>query len=68
METYEFTVPGISCKHCIHTIETELGETTGVKLVKADLDTKKVRVEFEAPATREILGNLLREINYPPEA
>jgi len=54
------------CNHCIHTIQTELGELAGVKVVKADLNTKKVVVTFETPATAEELVKVLTEINYPP--
>jgi copper chaperone CopZ len=66
MNTTTYTVPNISCSHCVHTIQTELGEVTGVKTVKADLATKKVVVTYEAPATNESLVKLLTEIDYPP--
>lgn len=66
MTTTTYTVPNISCMHCVHTIKTELGEVTGVKDVKADVTTKKVVVTFDAPATGEALVKLLTAINYPP--
>ena len=66
MSTVTYSVPAIMCNHCIHTIQTELGELAGVKVVKADLNTKKVVVTFETPATSEELVKLLTEINYPP--
>lgn len=62
-----FTVPNIHCGHCTHTIEMEVGDLVGVKSVKAELDTKKVTVEWEEPATWEGIVSLLQEINYPPE-
>ena len=66
MSTVTYSVPAIMCNHCIHTIQTELGELAGVKVVKADLNTKKVVVTFETPATTEELVKVLTEINYPP--
>lgn len=62
-----FTVPNISCNHCLHTIKTELGELDGVLKVDADLDTKVVNIEFVAPAEEKMIVELLKEINYPPE-
>jgi copper chaperone len=66
MNTVTYTIPNISCKHCVHTISTELGELPGVKNVQADVDSKKVVVTFDAPATPEAMVKLLREIDYPP--
>lgn len=66
MTTVIYDVPNISCKHCVHTIKTELSELEGVKSVEAAADTKKVSVTFEPPATEEKIVNLLKEINYPP--
>ena len=67
MNKKTFTVPNISCKHCTHTIETELGELSGVTRVKADAASKQVTVEWEDPASWEEIEALLQEINYPPE-
>jgi copper chaperone len=66
MESKTFTVPNISCGHCTHTVEMELGDLAGVKSVKADLQSKQVFVEWDNPATWEQIESLLVEINYPP--
>ena len=50
MTTVTYTVPAISCAHCTHTIETEVGELQGVQSVKADEATKKVVITFDTPA------------------
>jgi copper chaperone CopZ len=47
------------------TIKRELGEVRGVSRVEGDPATKKVTVEWEAPATLEAIKSTLREINYP---
>jgi copper chaperone len=67
MTTVTYTVPAISCGHCTHTIETEVGELQGVQSVKAVIDTKKVEITFDAPANEEAIKALLAEINYPAE-
>ena len=67
MTTVTYTVPAISCGHCTHTIETEVGELQGVQSVKAEIDTKKVVITFDAPASEDKIRSLLAEINYPAE-
>lgn len=67
MTIVTYTVPAISCAHCTHTIETEVGELQGVQSVKAEVDTKKVQITFDAPASEEKIKALLSEINYPAE-
>jgi copper ion binding protein len=66
MSTITYSIPNISCNHCVHTIQSELGELAGVKSVKADAASKKVVVTFDAPATTDELVKVLTEINYPP--
>ena len=67
MTTVTYTVPAISCGHCTHTIETEVGELQGVRSVKADEATKKVEITFDTPADEQKIKALLAEINYPAE-
>ncbi|MGA2819300.1 MAG: heavy-metal-associated domain-containing protein [Anaerolineales bacterium] len=66
MTSVTYTVPNISCLHCIHTIQSEVGGLSGVRQVEADLATKEVRVAFDAPATEDQILSLLKEINYAP--
>jgi copper chaperone CopZ len=66
MSTKTFTVPNISCGHCTHTIEMEVGELPGVKAVVADQQSKRVTVEWETPATWDQIRATLVEINYAP--
>ena len=67
MITITYNVPAMHCGHCIHTVEMEVGELQGVQSVKADLDTKKVEITFDAPASEEKIKTLLAEIEYPVE-
>jgi len=66
MNTVTYTIPNISCQHCVHTITNELTDLAGVSSVEGDLDSKKVTISFEAPATQEQIVGALVEINYPP--
>ncbi|MEW6078522.1 MAG: heavy-metal-associated domain-containing protein [Thermodesulfobacteriota bacterium] len=65
MEKETFSIPRITCGHCVMTIKNELMEMAGVKQVKGDPDAKTITVQWEAPATRQAILNLLAEINYP---
>ena len=67
METVKYSVPSIHCRHCVKTIEMEMGKVKGVSRVKADLNSKTVEVDFGTPASEEIVVATLRELNYPPE-
>ena len=66
MNTVTYTIPNISCKHCVHTITTELTDMAGVSSVEGDLDSKQVTVTFDSPATPAKIVEALAEINYPP--
>ena len=66
MTTVKYNVPNISCGHCVHTIQMEVGDLEGVKSVTASNDSKEVVVVFEAPATEDQIVALMKEINYPP--
>jgi copper chaperone len=43
-----YTVPAISCDHCKHAIEAEVGAVVGVNRVDVDVAEKTVRVEGAA--------------------
>jgi copper chaperone len=65
MEKTTFTIPNISCGHCVMSIKNELSELEGVSAVDGDPDMKSMTVTWEAPATLEMIKTHLREINYP---
>ncbi len=67
MNTITYTIPNISCHHCVHTITMELSDLAGVKSVKGEVETKRVTVTYEAPATLELIERKLSEIDYPVE-
>ena len=59
-------IPNMSCGHCVHTIESELGELNGIQSAKANLESKSVDIEWTDPLDWAKIASLLTEINYPP--
>ncbi|MFN8034663.1 MAG: cation transporter [Acidimicrobiia bacterium] len=47
--TTVYSVPGVSCEHCRHAIETSVGVVPGVEHVTVDLDAKTVTIAGSAP-------------------
>lgn len=68
MTTVTYSIPNISCGHCVHTIKTELRDVEGVKSVNASPETKMVEIVFDAPASEEKIRALLALIDYPVAA
>jgi copper chaperone CopZ len=68
METKTVNVPGISCGHCVSTIQREVAEVKGVSSVKADQAARNVTISWD-PETTDwvVIEDTLKEINYPPE-
>lgn len=60
-----FSVPNISCGHCVMAIRNELGEIEGVSKVEGDPSKKEITVEWDTPATLDKIIAALKEINYP---
>jgi copper chaperone len=67
MTTITVKAPNISCGHCVHTIQSEVGELKGVQTVAANEQTKLVTIAFDAPATQAEIEKLMETIGYPVE-
>ena len=65
MNTVCYSVPNISCNHCVMHVQKALQPLDGVKQGDVDLASKAVTVEFDAPATDLQLRAALAEIGYP---
>ena len=65
MEKTTFSIPNISCGHCVMSIKNELSELEGVKSVEGNPESKSIDVEWDAPITEDKIINTLKEINYP---
>jgi copper chaperone len=68
MTTVKYSIPNISCGHCVHTIQNEVGDLAGVQSVQADQAERTAVITFDIPATEEQIKALLAEINYPVAA
>ena len=66
MTTKTYSVPDISCGHCVMTIERELTFVDGLQSVKANQDTKAVMVEVDSEDVLPAVEAMLVEIGYPP--
>lgn len=60
-----FTIPNISCGHCVMAVKNELSEMPGVQSVEGNPESKTVVVAWDAPASADDIRAKLQEINYP---
>jgi len=65
MKKQTFTIPNISCGHCVATIQDELQELKGVVHVSGNPEAKSVTVEWQASITASQIEAKLTEIGYP---
>ena len=65
MSQLVYSIPKISCGHCVAAITNELQEIEGVKQISGDPQAKTVTLELESPATGEQIKAKLEEIGYP---
>lgn len=65
MENLSFSIPNISCGHCVAAIENGLSEINGVSSVKGDAAKKTIVVAWDLPATLDDIKAKLAEIGYP---
>jgi copper chaperone len=43
-----YSVPGVSCDHCVAAVTEEVGQVAGVESVVVDLESKRVTVRGQA--------------------
>jgi copper chaperone len=65
MEKSTLKIPNISCGHCVNAIKNELTEMEGIKSIEGNHGDKTITIEWNSPATLEVIKNKLKEINYP---
>jgi copper chaperone len=59
----QFSIPDMSCGHCVKAVTEAVQSVDAQAKVQVDLGTKQVRVESQAP--REQLVHALAEAGYP---
>ena len=60
----EFSVPAMSCSHCINVITQAIHSVDPAAQVKADLDSHTV--EVTSASSREALADALAQAGYTP--
>lgn len=63
---HHFTLPDMSCGHCVAAITEALQAADAQARVEVDRDTKTARVDSTLP--RETLAAALVQAGYPPAA
>lgn len=57
-------VEGMSCNHCVNTIETNVGALEGVSSVRVDLSKAEVTVELADAATLAQVKETIEDQGY----
>jgi len=65
MESKTFSIPNITCGHCVMAIKNELNDIEGIVRVEGDPEQRQITVQWDAPANLEKIKETLKEINYP---
>lgn len=63
----ELNVSGMRCAKCVDKIEKFVGEIEGVSLIDVNLQDSKVIVEFELPATQELITEAILDAGFEIE-
>ncbi len=63
MSELRFSVPGMTCGHCVAAVSEEVGKVPGVTAVSVDLDSKAV-VVTGAPLDREAIWAAVDEAGF----
>ncbi|AWK62417.1 hypothetical protein C6B36_08790 [Helicobacter cinaedi] len=63
----ELNVSRMRCGKCVDKIEKFVGEIEGISLVDVNLQDSKVIVEFESPATQELITEAILDAGFEVE-
>lgn len=63
----ELNVGGMRCGKCVDKIEKFVGEIEGISLIDVNLQDSKVIVEFESPATQELITEAILDAGFEVE-
>lgn len=64
MQTQTLTVTGMTCEHCVRSVQEEVGAVDGVQRVDVDLATGAVTVHSERPVEDAAIEAAVREAGY----
>jgi len=60
----DLNIAGMSCNHCVMTIESALTGKPGVKDVKVDLNQKEARITIGDAIEPDALISVIEELGY----
>jgi len=63
MKTQELKIEGMTCGHCVMSVQKELGKIPGVKVEKVEIGSAKVQFD-ETKVNMAILANAVSEAGY----
>ena len=66
METKTFKVPNMTCNGCVSTVKSEIEQLAGVINVDVNKPAQLVTVEWDSPASWDVIEQTLIGIEYPP--
>ena len=64
MSTSTFTVTGMTCGHCVHSVTEEVSEIPGVLDVQVELDTGRLTVTSSAPLEESAVRDAVEAAGY----
>ena len=65
METVTIKVEGMSCQHCVNSIEGSVGKLEGVSTVMVDLDRGTVSIDFDPEkVTKDKMKDAIEDQGY----
>ncbi len=67
MDSKTFKVPNMTCNGCVSTARGEIEQLAGVVNVDINKPAQLVTVEWDAPASWDLIEKALIEIEYAPE-
>jgi copper chaperone CopZ len=67
MDSKTFKVPNMTCNGCVSTVRSEIEQLAGVVNVDINKPAQIVTVEWNAPASWDLIEKALIEIEYAPE-
>lgn len=66
MDSKTFKVPNMTCNGCVSTVRSEIEQLAGVVNVDINKPAQLVTVEWNTPASWELIEKSLIEIDYAP--
>jgi copper chaperone CopZ len=64
MQTETYTVTGMTCGHCVSSVQTEVNQIPGVTDVAVDLASGAVTITSVAPIEQPVLAAAIDEAGY----